>query len=104
MQWSDPTTAEHKQWRDSTNKERDTSKMNEERWLQQRFASSPRQIGLKSRGKRIRTRAAGRSRGHRPTCDKGNNHNADTEQQVAVCLVSCVKAVTGLPWRPREHT
>ena len=52
------------------------------------FAASPRQIGLGSREKHVRTRAAGHSRGHPPTCDKGKNHNEDTEQQV--CLDQCV--------------
>ena len=31
---------------------------------------------------------AGGSRGHRPTCDRGKNHNEETEQQV--CLDQCV--------------
>ena len=74
--------------------------MSDERGLQPRI----RHVAAAARARGKTHQAPGRSRGHRPTCERGKNHNADTEQQVAVCLVSCVMAVMKLAWCPREHT
>ena len=67
------------------------------------FAASPRQIGLRRSGKTHPERAllAGA-----PATDRlvTKERTATQKQQVAVCLVSCVMAVTRRAWRPREHT
>ena len=51
--------------------------MSDERGLQPRI----RRVAAAARARGKMHQAAGRSRGHRPTCDGGKNQNADTEQQ-----------------------
>ena len=58
--------------------------MSDERGLQPRI----RRVAAAARARGKSHQAAGRSRGHRPTCDGGKNQNADTEQRL--CLDQCV--------------
>ena len=64
----------------------------------QGFAAAARATGKTAQ-------AAGRSRGHRPTCDgEQNPRSRYRTETVSWQIMSCVVAVTRVAWRPREHT